>query len=167
MERAIKVIHQLRQQGLIRDYAIGGASALIFYTEPALTYDVDVFIVVEGSESELVSLAPLYEHLRARGYTPQGEQVLIEGVPVQFIVAYNPLTVEAVQEAQTHRLNQTEVRVMSPEHLVAIALQTGRAKDRERIRLLLESNAVDPARLQPILERYGLQERWHFFRSRG
>ncbi|GBC92945.1 hypothetical protein HRbin15_01428 [bacterium HR15] len=90
MERAIEVIHQLRQQGLIRDYAMGEASALMFYAEPALTYDVDIFILMEGRESEIISLAPLYEHLKAQGYTPHGEQVIIEGVPVQFIVAYNP-----------------------------------------------------------------------------
>jgi hypothetical protein len=166
MEQAIEVIHHLREQRLIRDYAIGGATALMFYTEPALTYDVDIFILTENEPSELVSLTPLYEALKAMGYLPRGEQVLIAGVPVQFIVAYNPLVVEAVQQAQVHQLGELEVRVMTPEHLVAIALQTGRPKDRERVRLLLESGAVARERLLPILQRHGLQERWQFFRGR-
>ena len=32
---------------------------------------------------------------------------------------------------------------MKPEHLIAICLQTGRAKDRERVRLLREEAAID------------------------
>ncbi len=166
MEQAIKVIHHLRDQGLMREYAIGGAAALMFYTEPALTYDVDLFILMASEPSELVTLTPLYEALQAMGYHPQGEQVLIAGVPVQFIVAYNPLVVEAVQQAQVHRLGEVEVRVMTPEHLVAIALQTGRPKDRERIQLLLESGVVMQERLLPILQQHGLEERWQFFRGR-
>ncbi len=165
MERAIQVIHQLCEEGLIRQYALGGAAALMFYTEPALTYDVDVFILIDAGEAHLVSLTPLYEYLTARGYAPQGEQVIIEGVPVQFIVAYNPLVIEAVEQAQSHRLGQTHVRVMTPEHLIAIALQTGRAKDRERVRLLMEGASIDEARLQDILQRYNLRERWRFFRG--
>jgi hypothetical protein len=52
-----------------------------------------------------------------------------------------------------------EGKVVRAEYLVAIALQTGRAKDRERVIRLLESEAVDRAALSGILKRYGLIDR--------
>lgn len=37
-------LNELKATGLVREYAIGGATAALFYAEPARTYDVDVFV---------------------------------------------------------------------------------------------------------------------------
>jgi len=36
-------LNTLKTTGVVRDYAIGGATAVLFYAEPARTYDVDVY----------------------------------------------------------------------------------------------------------------------------
>ena len=46
---------------MVTDYAIGGATAVLFYAEPTRTYDVDVFALLPSAgQSVLVSLAPVY-----------------------------------------------------------------------------------------------------------
>ena len=53
---------------------------------------------------------------------------------------------------------------MRVEHLIAIALKTGRAKDHARIALLLEEAEVNDSRLLNILARHQLHERWEKYR---
>jgi hypothetical protein len=105
----------------------------------------------------LLTLEPLYDALRARGYTEEGEFVNIEGIPVQFLPAHNALLVEALTEAREIFYERTPTRVMRAEHLVAVALQTGRDKDRERVRLLREQAGLDRDYLTSILTRHGLE----------
>jgi hypothetical protein len=49
---------------------------------------------------------------------------------------------------------------MLAEHLVAIALSTGRSNDHIRTLQFIEHNAVDRAMLQSILEHRGLALKW-------
>jgi hypothetical protein len=86
--------------------------------------------------------------------------VTIEGVPVQFLPAFNALIEEALSEAVCTRYEQTPTRVLRAEHLIAIAVQTGRDKDRQRARLLLEHASMDTAYLTAILARHDLETRW-------
>jgi hypothetical protein len=108
----------------------------------------------------LLSLAPLYEALRWRGYTEEGECVLIEGVPVQFLPAYNALLEEALREARETPYEEVSARVVRAEHLIAICLQTGRDKDRERVRILREQAELDMSYLAGVLQRHGLEGKW-------
>ena len=64
---------------------------------------------------------------------------MIHGVPVQVLPAYNALAIDAVQNARVHDYEGVGVRVVDPEHLVALALQVGGARRRERAWLLLQS----------------------------
>ena len=104
-------------------------------------------------------LAPVYEFARDRGYVEQAEALVIEGFPVQFIPVYNDLVREAVADAATLKYRDVKAKVVRSEYLAAIALQTGRAKDRDRVVRLLESEAVDRSVLAVILERHGLAEK--------
>ncbi len=160
MNAAIRAFRELQAEGVIREFALGGAAALIFYTEPVLTYDIDFFVIVDAPQGQVLSMQPLYEHFRRKGYTVAGEQVLIGDAPIQVLVAYNPLVEEAVREARELPFNGEPVPVMTPEYLIAIALQTNRYKDRERVRLLYEGTQIDEAKLRDILTRYGLIEAW-------
>ena len=134
--------------------------AATFYTEPVLTFDLDVFVLLSASTGKLVSLAPIYEALRARGYGEEKETVVIEGVPVQFLPAYNALIEETVAQAREIDYEGVPARVAQAEHLIAICLQTGRAKDRARVAMLREQAHLDHKLLADILKRHQLEEAW-------
>ena len=159
MEKTLGVLNTLEEEGIIRRYAIGGAMAATFYAEPVLTLDLDIFVLLPETAGGLLTLASIYAALRRRGYLEVGECVLIEGVPVQFLPVYNSLLEEALQEAQEIRYEETPTRVLRAEHLIAIAMQTGREKDHERVRMLTEQAPLDREYLSAILARHGIQDR--------
>lgn len=70
---------------------------------------------------------------------------------------------EAIRCAQTTEVEGTPVRVMQAEHLVAIALTVGRAKDFSRILQFIEAGILDLPKLDEILTRHHLQTKWESF----
>jgi hypothetical protein len=160
MEKTLQVLNDLVRDGVLSHYAIGGAMGATFYAEPVLTFDLDIFVILPQSGSGLLTLEPLYAALRARGYDEESACVIVEGIPVQFLPAHNELTVEALIDAREVFYEQTPTRVLRPEHLVAIALQTGRDKDRERVRLLRDEAELDETYLENVLNRHGLKGKW-------
>jgi hypothetical protein len=105
MEATLRVLNDLEQAGVIRHYAIGRAMAATFYAEPLLTFDLDVFVELPQTRGGLLTLEPLYEAVRVRGYREEDECVNIEGVPVRFLPVYNGLLEEAVADAR-HTLSR-------------------------------------------------------------
>jgi len=166
MEQTYKVINRMKEEGVIEDYAVGGAVAAIFYVEPFTTYDLDIFCAFGAPGSGIITLTPIYEYLARLGYQPEKETVNIEGWPVQFLPIFNILIEEAVERANTVKVGETPVRVMRPEHLVAIMLDTGRAKDYARISCFLDSGAVNPANLTDVLSRHNLEAKWDDYRRK-
>jgi len=71
MEKALQVLNELERNGELGRYAIGGAMAATFYIEPVLTFDLDIFVVLPEAAGGLLTLAPLYQALRTRGYTAE------------------------------------------------------------------------------------------------
>ena len=51
-------------------------------------------------------------------------------------------------------------RVVRAEHLIAICLQTGPAKDRERVRIFREQAELDMGYLAGVLQRHRLDGKW-------
>jgi len=162
--RTIAVLNQMKADGVVKDYAIGGAVAATFHLEPGATLDVDVFIPLEPKGgSALLNMQPIFDYLIAQGHRVEGEYVHIEGWPVQFLPLADPLVEEALSEAVSTEVEGVPTRVFSAEHLVGIALQTGRPKDKARILQFLASGALDMDRLRDILRRHDLIERWQQF----
>ncbi len=152
-----KELNALKQERIIRDYALGGATAMLFYAEPTRTYDVDVFVLLASVKgSALVSLDPLYEWARQRGFPEKAEHIFIHHVPVQFLPAHNDLAEDAVATARTLDYDGVPVRVIGPEHLAALAFQAGGARRRERGWQLVESGSVDTGKLDELLEKHGI-----------
>lgn len=166
MEKTLKIINRLEADGVIERYAIGGAVAAIFYIEPFQTYDLDIFFAADVSASDLLLLSPIYDHLATFGYKAEGESIQIEGWPVQFLPAFSALTTEAIEQAVEIKFKRTPTRLMRAEHLAAIMLQTGRAKDCARLVQLLEEDALDMKLFKDIISRHGLVEKWHEFQQR-
>jgi len=154
----------MQADGVIERYAIGGAVGATFYLEPVATLDVDVFVAFRpDSGGLLANPAPIFEYLKARGAKMEGEYMVIAGWPVQFLPTANPLLEEALAQAGEKDVTGVPARVFSAEHLAAVALQTGRAKDKARLLQFIETGALDLERFQAILFRHGLQEAWQRF----
>lgn len=158
MEKALKVINDLLKQGIIKKYAIGGGIAAIFYMEPILTYDIDIFVVPAKENDGLLVLSTLYEYLKKKGYYPDKEHIIIEGFPVQFLPVFNELIEEAVNEASEKKYKGINTKVMKIEYLIAIMIQTYRPKDKERILKALNEAEIDRELLGKILVKFNLKK---------
>ena len=77
--------------------------------------------------------------------------------------AGSPLVEEALAQAVEKDVTGMLARVFTAEHLAAIALQTGRAKDKARVLQFIEAGALDAKRFQDILARHGLGAAWKKF----
>ena len=160
MKRTLEILNELEKEGVFSRYAIGEAMAATFYTEPVLTFDLDVFVLLSKSGGGLLSLSPIYEALRLRGYGEEKDTVPIEGIPVQFLLAYNSLIEEALAQERETDYEGALTRVLQAEYLIAIGLQTGRAKDRARVAMLREQTDIDHGLLADILKRHQLGKIW-------
>jgi hypothetical protein len=165
--KTLKVINDMQAAGVIGRYAIGGAVGAIFYLEPVRTVDVDVFVAIhQQAGSIILTPKPIYDYLTARGYLASGEYLLIESWPVQFLPPTSALVEEAIVQAREADVEGEPTFVISAEHLVAIALETGRAKDKARIIQFVEANVLNRELLLDIFNRHNLSERWTRFEQK-
>lgn len=132
--------------------------ALVFWTEPIATFDLDVFVLLP-SESTLVSLEPIYQWARQHEFPEEAEHIIMWGTPVQIIPAHNALAAEAIRNAAELPYGDQAVRVIRPEYLIALYLEpSARTPKRlERVAALLEGNVADQALLRTVLTRYNLK----------
>ena len=164
IKAVIATINQMQADGVIDRYAIGGAVGATFYLEPVTTLDVDIFVALHAAPgSRIVSPKPIFDYLTARGCQIEGEYIVIAGWPVQFLPPTGPLVEDALAQAIEQDVEGTPARVFTAEHLAAIALQTGRAKDKARVLQFVEAGVLDANRFQAILTRHGLVDRWQQF----
>lgn len=166
VKRTIELINALQADGIIHHYAIGGAVAATFYLEPAATLDVDVFVLLSNPGGSLVSLTPIYEYLKARGGIEDREHIVLGDWPVQFLVPANDLETEAIAASIPVDVEGVRTWIMLAEHLVAIAISTGRAKDYIRVVQFIKEKAVDQVILQAILKNHGLLSKWEQFQHK-
>lgn len=166
MKNALKVINELKKERLFEEYAIGGGIATLFYIEPFLTYDLDLFIILpkERKDKNLILLSPIFDNLKKRGYSFKGEHIIVEGIPIQFIPA-DELEEEAVKKAKEIEYEKIKTKVLSPEYLIAILLRSGRKKDMDKVERLLELADIKKVELKAILKRYSLTEKFNFLRD--
>jgi len=138
-----------------------------FYLEPSATLDIDVFVSLSPAHgSALLTLAPVYEYLAARGCQAKGQYIIIADWQVQFLPPGDALGEEALAQAIETQVDDVPTWVMTAEHLVALALQLGRPKDFTRILQFIEAGAIDSDKLDPILARHGLLAKWEKFGDR-
>jgi hypothetical protein len=159
MKKALQIINKLKSEGLIEDYAIGGGVGTMYYTEPITTYDLDIFITIKEKGQGIILLTPIFEYLKGKGYKWSGEHIILDDYPVQFIAA-DDLEKDAIKNARNITYQGVKTRVMGPEHLIAILLRAGRAKDILKVRMILEQYSIDHSRLSGILARYKLKEKY-------
>ena len=163
MKRALETLLQLRSEGVLARFAIGGAVAASFYVEAVATEDLDVFAFLTPGASGLLSLSSLYQRCQELGGVVRNEHIVLGGWPVQVLPAYTPLVEDAVVHAQEQSYDGILVPVVGADFLCAIALQTGRPKDFQRVHALIEAGPVDAARLRELVERHHLHDRWNSY----
>lgn len=162
MQEVCDILERLVSEGTLKTYALGGATAAGFHGEPLATRDIDVFVFLQPPPgSLLITLDPLYARLKEMGFAGfEEEGLLIHGFPVQFLGASPGLETEALEQALLVEWENHRVRVMRPEHLAAIALATGRPKDRARLVYLVELPGFDLQRFREIVNRHALETKW-------
>jgi hypothetical protein len=151
----LRAANELVSADLIKDYALGGALAAIYYTEPITTYDADIIFVASNKKLS-AGIPAIYSHLQSKGWRVEREHLLIGNFPVQFLAA-SGLTEEAVREARPVQYEGVPAKVFRPEYIIAIAASVGRHKDFARIEQMLDQVKIDKALLDDILRRYSLQ----------
>lgn len=169
MKEVIHALQKMMKRKIISSYAVGGAMGLTFYSEPTLTFDLDIFVFLVSEKkgsSLLVNLESLYKFCRSQHYNVKQEHVMIGGIAVQFIPAYNALVEEAIEQAQPHPFESSAVRVFSLAHLMAIMLQTGRPKDHARLVQVVSEKRFNRSLLQKILKRHDLLDKWTEFQEK-
>ena len=147
--------NDLVSAGLIKDYALGGALAAIYYTEPFTTYDADI-IFVASDKTLSAGIPAIYSHLQSKGWRVEREHLVVKDFPVQFLAA-SGLTEEAVRNANPIEYEGVPSKVFRPEYIIAIAASVGRHKDLARIEQLISHAKIDKALLDDILLRYNLK----------
>lgn len=163
MEKTLKLVKELKEKKVVKEFSIGGGIAALYYIEPLLTYDLDIFFI--PIENSIDVLSPIYDYLKEKGFKANKEHVLIEGVPVQFIPVYNDLVKEAVQYSIEAKYGRIKTRVLGLEYLVAVMLQTYRSKDRERLVKIFEEAKIDLKLLKKILKKHGLYDKYVSFKE--
>lgn len=169
MEATLEVLNGLVASGLIRKYAIGGTVGAIFWVEPFDTIGLDIFVLLPESIPPLDPLRDVFTRLRDVGCQCEGELVIIEGLPVQFLPAEDP---SGLQKSALENAMPVEYRspggnvptwVLTPEYLIALALQAHRSKDYDRVSRLLNEAKVDRATLGGLITRFALTPYWDVF----
>lgn len=156
------VLLDMRVKGVIGAFAVGGASAVAFYTEPIATKDLDVFFLFEPPQSGVIlSLESIYDYCLENGYAYDHEFVTIGGWSVQFVEAgHDPLWRDALANSVKFSFEGGSIDVLPPEHLAAMWAKVARSKDVLKIQHFAESAVLDAVKLEALLVRFGLVEEW-------
>lgn len=161
LNAVIRELNALLEEGIVETYAIGGAVAVGFYGEPAATEDVDVFVIFKDRDSSLIiDPSPVIDFLKARGYEVEKEYIRIGGWPVQFLPPPTALEEDALKHAVVMEDGDLFVRVLSLVYLAAIALQTGRSKDHNRLIAIRSDGTLDIPEFEAIISSHELEDKW-------
>jgi hypothetical protein len=153
---AIRTLNGLKRRRIVRDYVIIEAVAATAYMEPVLTQDLDVVVLVDTDEEFWETYRRVGEH--ADGL--DGMHHILGARPVQlFPSTMKPIYADAIARAHQTRVGNLRVKLASPEHLVVLALEAFRLKDKIRIGEMLRMEAVDRDAVQRLLEVFDDGER--------
>ena len=156
----------MKADGVVEDYAVGGAMAVSFLNEPIATQDLDVVVTLAVETHPLDPLREVFDWLQTHGFPLESEHAMIAGVPVQFLVAWSALVEEAVKTAQTVPYDPGVpdgplLPLITPTYLVAM-WQMDKSADtprrRERAAMLREAGLVDENLLAALRSAYASED---------
>jgi len=154
LREVLVTLNNLIESGVIKDYAIGGGYAVMFYDIPLSTYDLDVLVALSSEED----YHRLYQHFREKSCKIEDVYIYIHGMPVQFLPNYiSPLFNTAIEEASEVEFGGIRSKFVNIEYLIVLLLTSFRLKDRIRIQSLL--GKADGTRLLSIIQRFDNDQR--------
>ena len=143
----LRVLRDLKRERVVRDYLVFGSVAVMVYTRPFFTRDIDIGVAT-GSDEEF---RRIFNRLADFGKI-EGHSVVIHGVPVEvFPVDISPIIQDALIHASRKRVEDIVVKVAPPEHLLLESLRVYRSQDKGRVFLLDE--VVDRQKLRTLFRR--------------
>lgn len=166
MKKTLEKINELVESRIIKAYAIGGGMGQFYYIEPSVTYDLDIIINFASEENRLAPLQSIYKWAEENNYETLEEHIIIGGIPVQFLPAYNNLAEEALENAKEIKLYDVKAFILEPEYLMAIMLQTNRPKDRERLLRFFEEAKFSEEKFNAIIKKFNLIKEYKIFRKK-
>ena len=152
---AFRRLNQLKRRRLIRDYAVVGAVAAAAYVEPVFTEDVDVVVLVDTDDEFWAT----YRRVGEAAEGLEGMYHILGGRPVQMFPTTKPIYRDALANARQTRIGNVRVKVASPEHLVVLALEAFRYKDKLRIAELLATPTTDLGAIWKLIEEFDDEDR--------
>jgi len=124
----------------LNDFVIIGAVAATAYLEPMTTEDLDMIVLVETDKDYI----EVFQRVQQVADRTEGMHLVLSGVPVQmFPTTIKPLYMDTLKKARTFNIDEFNVKVASPEHLVVLALEANRYKDKVRIQYLLPEANIE------------------------
>ena len=154
LKKVLATLNELKKDGIIQDYAIGGGYAVMHYDAQQSTYDLDVLVLLSTEDD----YHNLYEHFLAKKARIENVYIFIEDMPVQFLPSYiSPLFYNAIKEAKRVKLEGLYSKFVSAEYLILLLLTSFRKKDRVRIRKLL--GRVNRDTLLGLIKRFDNEQR--------
>lgn len=166
MKKTLQILNELVKLDIITDYAIAGGMAQFYYVEPSVTYDLDLIVNLSATDNPLTPLSRLYKWADENNFSTEAEHIIIEGIPVQFLLPYNDLVSEALKKRVQVLLFDEVTYILRAEYLMAIMLQTWRPTDRERLVRFFNKADYDEKLLKDIINRFDLSAQYSKFRER-
>ena len=146
---SIRTLNSLKRRRIIRDYALIGGVAATAYMEPVFTEDLDVIVLVDTHEEYV----QLFRQMADYSERMEGMHHVLGGVLVQMLpTTIKPVYRDALQAARRVRVGNLRVKVASPEHLILLALDAFRDRDKFRVAHLLHQ--TDTQVLNGLLGRF-------------
>lgn len=153
------IAYQLKQidgllSGLNIDYALIGGIAVSLYSEPRLTFDIDVEIILDNSKitffirkARRYGFYPLPKNIRSfakkTGVLPMRfYKNNVEG-KCDFIIAQNALEYSAIKRARSKKIYSINIKIVSPEDLLIHKLASDRPRDLEDAQRILTRQRKD------------------------
>jgi len=147
MIEVLRTLNQLKRTGIINDYAIGDAHAVAYYLEPLVTYDLDVFVLVE-TDHDFYTLRSYLKRVKIRG-----AHTIIDDIPVHLLPGtLHPFINEAVKTAKKIRIKGMGTKVLTVEYLIVSLLMAFRLKDKMAIPDLIE--LANKKKLKSLVNRF-------------
>ena len=157
------------RDGVIEDYVIGGATALMYFSIPNfVTEDIDVFVNLKTKPaSTIIDVSPIYNYLVSSKHARiQGDYVIVDDFPIQFLIPYDDLSKDAFAHAIRITPEQMSFKIFDLEYSMAIMIQLGKEKYIERLRTLIRHRLFDERKLEPLLEKFNLVSTWAMMKQR-
>ena len=104
-------------------------------------------------------LSPIYDEFKKLGYHWEGQHIIVEGFPVEFMAA-GELEDEAIENANIVSVGGIKTKILKPEYLIALSVKADRTKDRRKVDLLLSQVTIDVTKLKDVLVRYSLESKF-------